>query len=788
MNDHDHDVPTGPEKPKPAVSGPVSEVSRDEMHAHGAEAPVSEPQGGPPLPGTLPSGHHHQSAGSDPIPADSAGRPVARPSAGDHASGQHGMAKMDHGGSHSDHAAMMSDPAMAAAMERDMRNRFLLSFLLTIPVIVYSDLGDFIFGRVPPTPFGVGIQWMAFVLSTPVVLYGGWVFIQGTYYALLQRKLDMSVLITTGVAAAYLFSAGITFSGGTDVFFEAAAMLITFVLFGHWMEMRSRRGTTDALRALFNLVPEKALVIRDGREVEVETAAIVPGDSVRVRAGQRVPVDGEITDGRSSIDESLVTGESLPVEKQTGDEVVAGSVNGDGSLLVRARGTGSDTVLGRIINLVQNAQASKAPAQRLADRAAAVLVLVAVGSGIVTFLAWLLVADVSTIKALTFAISAVVIACPDALGLATPTVVAVGTGLGAKHKVLIKDAATLEGLATINAIVLDKTGTLTAGKPQVVSIVVAEGWKDADVLRYAAALEASSSHPLAAAVVTAAQAAGLERLPGFDAAENVPGYGTVGSVEGHRVAVGNIELLRREGVSVDRLATQADELASAGRSVVAVSIDARPAGLFAIADVIRPSAKATVARLKEMGIEVTLMTGDNEGTARVVAEQVGIDRVFAGVKPEDKATYVQKLQSEGKKVAMVGDGINDAPALAAADIGIAIGAGTDVAIETASVVLMRSEPADVLKAIDLSRATVRKMKQNLFWASIYNLLAIPVAAGVLYPSIGLELRPEFAALLMSLSSIVVATNAVLLRREGPRLDEIGGQLTAGPPPLGRANA
>ncbi len=690
----------------------------------------------------------------------------------------HDMAGMDHGAGRHDHAAMMSDPRMAAAMERDMRNRFLVSFVLTIPVILYSDLGDFLFGGVPPAPFGVGMQWMAFIFATPVVLYGGWVFIQGTYYALLGRKLDMSVLITTGVAAAYLFSAGITIGGGTDVFFEAAAMLITFVLFGHWMEMRSRRGTTDALRALLNLVPEKAIVVREGQELEVDTATIVPGDIVRVRPGQRVPVDGVISDGRSSLDESLVSGESLPVEKEAGADVVAGSVNGTGSLLVEARGTGSETVLGRIISLVQNAQASKAPAQRLADRAAAILVIVAVGSGLVTFLAWLLISDVSVIFALTFAISAVVIACPDALGLATPTAVAVGTGLGARHKVLIKDAATLEGLSSLDAIVLDKTGTLTEGKPKVVSIHTAEGRTEADVLRYAAALEASSSHPLASAVVGYARESGLQGLPAYDDAENIPGFGTVGMVDGQRVAVGNLDLLRRESVPLGDFEAEANSLASAGRSIIAVSIGGQPAGLIAVADVIRPSAAWTIARLKELGIEVALLTGDNEGTARAVAAQVGIERVFAGVKPEEKASFVQKLQGEGKKVAMVGDGINDAPALAAANIGIAIGAGTDVAIETASVVLMRSEPADILKAIDLSRATVRKMKQNLFWASIYNVLAIPIAAGVLYPSIGLQLRPEIAALLMSVSSIIVATNAVLLKREGRELDAIGKEAAA----------
>ncbi len=678
-----------------------------------------------------------------------------------------------------DHAAMMADPSMAAAMEREMRGRFLVSFVLTIPVIIYSSLGNAIFGGTPPAPFGLSLPWMGFLLSTPVVLYGGWVFIRGTYYALRSLKLDMSVLITTGVAAAYLFSAGATIGGGKEVFFEAASMLITFVLFGHWMEMRSRRGTTDALRALLTLVPETASLVRDGQEREVPTNEIVPGDLVRVRAGQRVPIDGGIIEGSSSIDESLVTGESLPVDRVVGDAVVAGSVNGESSLLVRASGTGSETALGRIISLVQTAQASRAPAQRLADRAAAVLVIVAVGSGVVTLLSWLLFSNASVVTALTFAISAVVIACPDALGLATPTAVAVGTGLGARQKVLIKDAATLERVSAVNAVILDKTGTITEGHPRVVDVWLAPGITEPELFRYGAALETSSTHPLAQAIVTAARERGLADLPGYADTANVPGEGTTGTVEGTPVVVGSPALLAREGVAVDSLTSQLEAMAQAGRTVVAVAIAGKAAGLIALSDVIRASAATTVAALKSYGIEVALLTGDNAQTAHNVASQVGIDRVFAGVKPGEKADYVRKLQAEGRVVAMVGDGINDAPALAAADVGIAIGAGTDVAIETASVVLMRSDPIDILKAIRLSKATVRKMKENLFWASIYNVLAIPLAGGALYSTLGLQIRPEIAALLMSVSSIIVATNAVLLRREGPRLDAIS---PAGHPP------
>jgi len=723
---------------------------------------------------------HGQSAPAEPRPSAEQHQhapPAAAPGHGDHAEKDaeqdldlHKGHGKRHGGGH-DHAAMMSDPTMAAAMERDMRNRFLVSLVLTIPVILYSELGQTIFGDMPPAPFGLGMEWMGLILATPVVIYGGWVFLLGTYHALRSLRLDMSVLITTGVAAAYLYSVGVTLTGGGEVFYEAAAMLITFVLFGHWMEMRSRRGTTDALRALLTLVPDKALVVRNGQEVEVDTTSVVPGDRVRVRPGQRTPVDGRIIEGRSAIDESLVTGESLPVERTVGDDVVAGSVNGDGLLLVEAVGTGSETVLGRIIDLVQNAQASKAPAQRIADRAAAVLVVVAVGSGLLTFALWLAL-DGEVDTALRFAIAAVVIACPDALGLATPTAVAVATGLGARHKILIKDAATLERLSSVNAIVLDKTGTITEGKPEVVEVVPADGRDATELLRFAAALEQSSTHPLAQAVVNAAHRYGIHQLPAFESAENVPGYGAKGVVQGKQVLVGNLDLLARESVATDVLASSAQRVAQAGRTVVTVAIDGGPAGVIALADVVRPSAAGTIRAFQREGIEVSLLTGDNEGTGRAVALQVGIERVFANVKPADKANYVRKLQAEGKVVAMVGDGVNDAPALAAADVGIAIGAGTDVAIETASVVLMRSDPVDILKAIDLSRATMRKMKQNLFWASIYNLAAIPLAAGVLYSSTGFQIRPEIAALLMSVSSIIVATNAILLRRQGDHMEQV----------------
>lgn len=655
----------------------------------------------------------------------------------------------------------MSDPAMAAAMEQDMRRRFYVALLLTIPIVLYAPLGRDFFGVDLPTP--VSASWIMLVLSTPVVFWSGWIFVSGAWSALRSRTLDMSVLIATGVLAAYGASLVLMVAGEEEVFFEAAAMLVTFVLFGHWMEMKSRRGTTDALRALFDLVPPTATVLRNGVEVEVPTAEIVVGDSVVLRPGEKVPVDGVVASGTTSVDEALVTGESLPVDKTPGDQVVGGSINRSGMITFEATKVGADTALAQIVNLVQTAQNSKAPGQRLADKAAQYLVILAVGSGIVTFTAWSLFGDVSFILALTFAISAVVIACPDALGLATPTAVAVGTGIAARHNILIKDAATLEGVAGIQSVVLDKTGTLTEGKPSLTDVVVASGWREDDLLRLTAAAEVGSEHPLSRAIVAGALARNLD-LPEATAFAAVVGHGIEASVEGRNLVIGNAKLMVDRGVSLNGLTEQADVLASGGRTPMYIAVDGQSAGIVAVADTIKPSAREAIRQFHAAGIEVVMMTGDNRRTADSVAKELGIERVFAEVLPEQKASYVKQLQAEGKRVAMVGDGVNDAPALAQADIGIAIGAGTDVAIETAKVVLMRSDPLDIHRALTLSRATVRKMKQNLAWASVYNIMAIPIAAGVLYPDFGVELRPEWSALLMSLSSIIVATNAVLLKR------------------------
>ncbi len=640
-----------------------------------------------------------------------------------------------------------------------MRNRFVVALLLTIPTVLWSPVAENLFGIDLPGP----ANWIMLALTTPIVLWAGWIFIAGAYYSLKSRALNMSVLIATGVLAAYVFSVGLTIFTDDETFFEAAAMLVTFVLFGHWMEMKSRRGTTDALRALFDLVPPTATVVRDGVEVEVPSSEVVVGDIVRLRPGDKVPVDGEIVSGTTSIDESLVTGESVPVEKGQGDAVVGGSINRSGSVMFRATHVGSETALAQIVSLVERAQSSKAPGQRLADSAAQWLVLLAVGSGIVTFVAWYVFGGESAIMALTFAISAVVIACPDALGLATPTAVAVGTGIGARHNILIKDAATLENVSKVNTVVFDKTGTLTEGRPSLTDLLPAPGIDADDLLRLAADAERGSEHPLGEAIVRAAAERGL---PAGEAThfEAISGEGLAAIVKDREILIGNARLMANRGIEVEPLRDEIDRLAGEGRTPMIVAIDGSLAGVIAVADTVRESALVAVRRLREADVEVVMLTGDNRRTAEAVARELGIERVLAEVLPAEKANQIAALQAEGRTVAMVGDGVNDAPALATADIGIAIGAGTDVAVETADVVLMKSDPLDVFRAMTLSKATVRKMKQNLAWASVYNILAIPVAAGIFYPNWGIMLRPEWSALLMSVSSIIVAINAVLLKR------------------------
>lgn len=651
---------------------------------------------------------------------------------------------------------------MARLMEIDIRNKFFFALILTIPIILYSPLGTEFLKLNLPSP--IPLPWLLFILTTPVFFYSGWIFLYSTYFALKSKVLNMAVLIAVGITAAYGFSILLTIVGSADSYYEAAAMLITFVLFGHWMEMKSRRGTTDALQALFNLVPPQARVFKDGKEIMVSTSEIQLGDIIILKPGDKVPVDGEIIEGETAIDESLVTGESIPTAKKIGDQVIGGSINTTGSVKFKATKIGKDTALARIVAMVEEAQNSKAPGQRLADQFAKYLVIGAIGSGLLVFIIWYFIVGAPVMLALSFAIATVVIACPDALGLATPTAVAVGTGLGAKHNILIKDAPTLEQVSKIQAIVLDKTGTLTEGKPKVTDIATVDGFDANEALRLVAAADAKSSHPLAAAVLEELRKRELTLPESVDKFESLSGLGVKAVVDGKPLLIGTVRLMKESNIALGTLEKKINEFLERGETIMILAVNGAVKGVIGAADPIKPNAIKAVERLKALGIEIAMITGDNKMTAEKVASQIGIERVFAEVMPADKASYVKKLQQEGKFTAMVGDGVNDAPALAQADVGIAIGAGTDVAIETAKVVLMKSDPLDILRAITLSKATVRKMKQNLFWASIYNVLAIPVAGGILYSSFGILLRPEFAALLMSVSSIIVAVNAVLLKR------------------------
>ncbi|MCD2140896.1 heavy metal translocating P-type ATPase [Rhodococcus pyridinivorans] len=659
---------------------------------------------------------------------------------------------MGHGG----HAGMSMD-----AMVRDMRNRFLVAALLSIPILLWSPIGREVLGFTVAAPFGLRDDVFSLLLSIPVVFYSSWIFFDGAYRALKARTLDMMVLVAVAVGTGWLYSVGVTLTGGGEVFYEAATVLASFVLLGHWFEMRARGGANDAIRTLLELAPPRAVVLRGGEPVEIPTTEVVVGDLLLIRPGAKIPVDGIVENGHSEVDESMVTGESLPVTKTEGSEVIGASINTTGTLRVRATKVGSDTALAQIVALVQEAQNSKAPGQRLADRAAFWLVFVALVGGVGTFLVWWLL-DGDIQMALLFAITVVVITCPDALGLATPTAIMVGTGLGAKRGVLFKNATALETSARIDTVVMDKTGTLTKGEPEVTDVVV-EGLPEDELWTLVTAVERESEHPLAGAIVRHATERGIPAVS-VENFRNVPGHGAVAEVAGRRVAVGNRKLMVAENVDFGALMDRRDELAATGRTAVLVAVDGRGVGVIALADAARETSAEAVASLHELGIEVVMLSGDNEATARRIAAQLGIDTVIAEVLPADKADKIAELQRGGKKVAMVGDGVNDAPALAQADLGIAIGAGTDVAIETADLVLMRSDPLDVPIALRIGRGTLRKMRQNLGWAVGYNVIALPIAAGVFEPAFGLVLRPEIAALSMSGSSLIVAVNALMLKR------------------------
>lgn len=691
----------------------------------------------------------HQHAGHQhPMAAATTTAPAA-PAASSHAghAAAHGdmMHEMGHGAGQS-----MED------MVRDMRNRFFVALAFAVPVFLYSPMGA-MFGEFG-VPFGLDRKVFLFLVASGAILYPGWPFYVATWRALRSGVVNMATLVSLSVGTGYLFSLGATFLYEGDVFYEAAATLLVFILLGHWLEMRARAGASDAIKSLMNLAPPMATVLRGGTETKVPTSEVQLGETVVVKPGDKIPVDGVVLQGGSQVDESMLTGESMPVKKSMGDAVIGATINKSGSFQYKATKVGADTALAQIVKLVQEAQNSKAPGQLLADRASQWLVLAAIGIGLATFAVWYWVLGQSLLFALTLTITVFVIACPDALGLATPMAVMVGTGLGALNGILFKNAAALENATKLTVVVFDKTGTLTLGQPEVVDLVAVPGVEPRVVLATAAAVEKFSEHPLAVAIL---KRAGPEVTEAASEFTNIDGQGAQASIADDAVYLGNRLLMESHGIDLSGLAEASQRLQGAGRTVVHVARGGRLIGLVAIADAVRPTSRQTIEALQARGVKVAMLTGDNQATAERIGKELGIDIVLADVLPGQKAEKIKELQKQGHRVGMVGDGINDAPALTQADVGFAIGAGTDVAMESAQVVLMKSDPFDVVGAIELSRATLRKMHQNLWWAVGYNTIAFPLAAGVLYP---FTLSPEVAALSMSGSSAIVAINALMLKR------------------------
>jgi len=646
-----------------------------------------------------------------------------------------------------------------AMMEQEMRRRFLVVLGLTMPVLILSPTIQSWAGfRLPDL---LGLNLVLVVLASIIVLYGGVPFYRGAATALRARTADMDVLVSLAVLSGFLYSVAATFLFVAPDFYWEVSTLVLFLLFGHWMEMRSVRGASGALRELVKLIPPSANRVKaDGSIEEVETALLALGDIVLVRPGEKVPIDGVVMEGASSVNEAFVTGESKPVSKSPGDNVLGGTINGEGALRVRVTKTGEETALAQIVNLVREAQESKPRVQRLADRAATALTLIAVSLGVATFAYWFGVARADSLFALTLMITVFVIACPHALGLAIPTVTVISTTMGAQRGLLIRNAEGLEAARHLDIILFDKTGTLTTGRFGVTDVIPFGSWSETDILRLTAGVERNSEHVIAKAIVAHAESRGLS-LPDVVDFTALPGKGARAKAERHSVALGNRALL--QDIRLEPPA-EANRLAAQGKTIVHAVIDDRLAGVIALADVIRDESREAVADLKSMRIRVAMLTGDNRATAAYVAGQLGLDTFFAEVLPGDKAATVERLQKEGQRVAMVGDGVNDAPALVQADVGIAIGAGTDVAMESADIVLVRNNPRDVVRLIRLSQLTSRKMRQNLIWATGYNAFALPLAAGVGVP-VGIVLRPEWGALFMAASSIIVVTNALLMRRQ-----------------------
>ena len=658
----------------------------------------------------------------------------------------------------------------------DMTRRFWTGLGLTLPILVL-EMGAHIPGldihRLVPPRLSV---WLQFLLGTPVVLWAGWPFFLRGWQSVVHRRLNMFSLIALGTGAAYLYSLVATFmpgafpegfrgmDGTVAVYFEAAAVITVLVLLGQVLELRAREQTGGAIRALLNMAPKTARRLRpDGSDEEIPLAEVQVGDRLRVRPGESVPVDGVVLEGSGAVDESMVTGESLPVEKTPRSKVIGGTVNGTGALVMRADKVGSDTMLSRIVAMVAEAQRSRAPIQRMADTVSGYFVPAVIAVAVVAFMAWAAWRPSPALSyGLIAAVSVLIIACPCALGLATPMSIMVGVGKGASAGVLIKNAEALEHMEKVDTLVVDKTGTLTEGKPRVVAVVPAPGLTEAEVLPLAASLERSSEHPLAAAIVAAARERGVEMSEPADFA-SVTGKGVTGTVGGRRVALGNARLMRELGVDLGGLAAAADEFRREGGTALFLAVDGEPGGVIAVADPVKRSTPAALERLRASGIHIIMLTGDNRTTAEAVARRLGIAEFQGDVLPEDKHRIVRELRAQGKVVAMAGDGVNDAPALAEADVGIAMGTGTDVAMQSAGVTLVKGDLAGIARARNLSHAVMRNIRQNLFFAFVYNAAGVPLAAGVLYPVLGLLLSPIVAALAMALSSVSVIGNALRLR-------------------------
>ena len=676
---------------------------------------------------------------------------------------------------------MALEPRTVTAVEqdnpelRDMTRRFWISLALTVPLLGIAMV-DMLPGMPLQHALRAWLPWIELLLSTPVVLWGGWPFFQRGWTSIVNGSTNMFTLIAMGTGVAYSYSLVATLfpqifpasfrdmSGTPPVYFEAAAAIVTLVLLGQVLELRARSRTGSAIRALLDLTPKTARVLRDGREEDVPLEQVHPGDRLRVRPGERIPVDGVVIEGASAIDESMITGESMPVEKESGSHVIGGTVNGTGSFVMRAERVGTETLLAQIVRQVSQAQRSRAPIQRLADRVAAWFVPAVIAIAVITFIVWSFFGpEPRFAHGLVNAVAVLIIACPCALGLATPIAVMVGTGRGATAGVLIKNAEALEILEKVDTLVLDKTGTLTEGKPRVTSVVPAPGVDETELLRLVASLEQGSEHPLAAAVLAAAKDRGLALAESHEFRYQ-PGLGVTGKVDGHAVIAGNDKLFEEFKLPVGRLPQQAGELRRSGQTLVLVAVDGRLAAVITISDPVKASTPQALRDLKTEGLRLVMLTGDNRATAEVVAKQLGIDEFEAGVLPEHKAGVVRRLQNEGRIVAVAGDGINDAPALAQANVGIAMATGTDVAIESGSITLVKGDLTGIVRARRLSRATMRNIRQNLFFAFIYNSLGVPVAAGVLYPFFGWLLSPIIAAAAMSFSSVSVITNSLRLRK------------------------